>query len=137
MKKILLITISLFSLLNVSSIFCQKLESDGFIIKLEEYNIDESEMPLLGKQTIIYGIVSVAKDSIVYKFRYYAPVMNNVIKDVALRDLDDKELFPKLWYNENDNSFRFDNNFERAKKSSNNKNIILSGVLIYSKYYLE
>ncbi len=86
---------------------------------------------------IIIDIVSITKNEKVYEYRYYAPKKNDTLKDVALRDMNDLELTPKFWYNGIENSFSFDNKKENANKSFDYKDIILSGSLIWAKYYIK
>jgi hypothetical protein len=86
----------------------------------------------LGKQNIIVGLVTVTKNQQSTDYKYYVPLKNDSIVDVALHDLTGKELFPKMWYHTRKNEFSFENKKAKAMKNSDYKEIIMSGILLWA-----
>lgn len=110
----------------------QKLYADGFEIQLVEYKIFERNFENL-RLASLYGKASISKSGIVTKYQFFATCVSGKLNNVAIRDMDNKELFPKLKYNSSDKSFSFDNRKEYALKTGNTKEIILSALLIWGK----
>lgn len=93
----------------------------------------QQDFQLIGKRKIIIGVVNIKNDKYKKNYRFYAPLKNDTVYEIALSDMNDMELFPKLWYHLRDKSFTFEGQKEFAIKSSNNIDIIISGVLIWAK----
>ena len=133
MKTIIRLFFMISLLISANFSFSQKIESDGFVIEIKKDELIEQDMGFLGKQKMIVGVATITYDKKDKDYRFYVPLREDTIVDVAMRDMKDKELFPKMWYNAKEKMFKYDDKQEVALKTSDYKEIILSGILIWAR----
>jgi hypothetical protein len=97
-------------------------------------------MELFGqKQTIYVGILKVKTGNKKYtNYRFYLPEIEGKLSHLTIRDESNNILEPRLYYNDADKSFTFNQGTDNEKKevalkNSNTKDLILSGMLIWLK----
>jgi len=133
MKTIGKVFFAMMLLVSVKFSYCQKIEVDEFAIEIKKYEIIDQDFNLLGKQKMIIGVVTITHNKNDNDYRFYVPLREDTIVDIAMRGMDDKELFPKMWYNAKEKVFYYDDNNEVALKTGDYKEIILSGILIWAR----
>lgn len=114
----------------------QKLKSDNWEISFEKF--EKQEVTFMGKKQIIYsGILKVKKDKKEQgTYRFYLPQLDGKLSHLTIRDMEDKILDPRLYYNSDDKTFVYYQGTPKEKKvaplkSKNVKDLILSGMLIW------
>jgi hypothetical protein len=118
--------------------FGQKLKADKVTVSFKSF--EKQEVEFFGKtQEIYFGIINVkSKDSQKGDYRVYFPKMDGQFSHLTIRNMEDKILDPRLYYDKENNSFK---TFIGTDKESNDKilsnktteEIMLSGVLIWLK----
>lgn len=126
-------------MLTTSKSFGQQLKSDNWNVSIDHWEVQE--MDFMGKtQTIYLGILKVKQGNRKYgEYRFYFPEMNGKLRHITIRDMDDKVLEPRLYYNLEDKSFTFYKGTDKeqsevALKNSDTKELVLSAMLIWLKH---
>jgi len=136
MKKYLLILFM--STISISS-FGQKLESEGITVELKKYEVTEQEVPIFGKQKMIIGIFIIKKGKKkVATHNFLVPIMKDKISHIAVLDEKGEKLFPRLHFVADKITFTYYEGMENEGKeivikSESQKDIVLSGLLIWAK----
>ena len=140
MKKYLLIMlISTFSILS----FSQKLESNGITVDLKKYEVTEQDVPMFGKQKMISGTFMIKKGKKKLATQnFLIPIMKNEISHIAVLDANGQKIFPRLHYLAEVKAFTYYEGTENegkeiTMKSGSQKEIVLSGLLIWAKLYYD
>lgn len=117
----------------------QKNEVDGYINELKKYEVTEQEVPFFGMQKIIMGTFIVKKGKKkVATHDFIIPIMNGNISHIAVLDSKGNKIFPRLHYLVEEKAYTFyegtdKEGKEKALKSNNQKEIVLSGLMIWTK----
>jgi hypothetical protein len=134
-KKILLTLISLIPFLT----FGQKLESDGMSIEFKKYEVTNQEVPIFGKQTLIMGTFIIKKgNKKVAVHDFLVPVIKGELSHITALDSKGEKIFPRLHYVPSEKAYTYFEGTENegkeiALKSDNQKEIVMSGLLIWAK----
>jgi hypothetical protein len=127
---------ALLLMLTTAKTFGQQLKSEEWEVNMDKW--EEQQMDFFGKTQIIYvGILKVKNGKKKYgEYRFYFPEMDGKLRHLTIRDMNDKILEPRLYYNSEDNSFTYNKGTDKEMKevtmrSENTKDIVLSGMLIW------
>lgn len=127
---------ALLLILATANTFGQQLKSEEWEIKMDKWEVQQIDF--FGKTQIIYvGILKVKNAEKKYEeYRFYFPEMDGKLSHLTIRDMDDKILEPRLYYNTEDKSFTYNKGTDKemkevAMRSENTKYIVLSGMLIW------
>ena len=135
-KKIVLIA---FVSLITNFTFGQKIESDGFSVEYKKYEITEQEVPMFGKQKMIMGTFVIKKEGKkIATHDFLIPIMEGEISHIAVLDDKGKKIFPRLHYIVEEKAYTYNEGSanegkETAIKTGDQKEIVLSGLLIWAK----
>lgn len=134
-KKILITIILMIPILT----FGQKLESGGLSVEFKNYEVTEQEVSMFGKQTIIMGtfIIKQGKKKIA-THDFLVPIMKGELSHIAVLDSKGKKIYPRLHFVPDKKTFTYYEGTENegneiAMKSDNQKDLVLSGLLIWAK----
>ena len=136
MKQYLLIV--LLSTFSITS-FGQKLKSDGITVEMTKYEVTEQDVPMFGKQKMILGTFQVKEGKKkVATHNFIIPIIKGEISHIAVLGSDGQKIFPRLHYVNEEKAFTYHEGTEKegkevAKKSGSQKNIVLSGLLIWAR----
>lgn len=108
------------------------LQENGIWIELLQFRTFERNYEKL-KLISIYGVAKICINGNIVQYKYYATCVSGKLNNVAIRSMNNEELFPKLKYNTNERKFLFNNISEPALKTGNTKEIILSALLVWAK----
>ena len=129
---------ALLFLLTTTKTFGQQLKSDGWKVSIDKWEVQQIDF--FGKsQTIYVGTLKVKKGKNKYgEFRFYFPEMDGQLNHLTIRDMSDKILEPRLYYNTEDKSFTYNKGTDKEAKevtikNQDTQNIVLSGMLIWLK----
>lgn len=128
----------LLALLTSSMTFGQKLKTEDWEISIDKW--ETQTMDFFGKtQTIYLGVLKIKEGKKKYgEYRFYFPEMNGKLSHLTIRDMSDKILEPRLYYNEEDKSFTYNKGTDKEGKevtlqNADTKDLVLSGMLIWLK----
>ncbi len=132
---LLIALISIFPILT----YGQKLESNGLTVEFKNYEVTEQEVPMFGNQTVIMGtfIVKQGKKKIA-THEFLVPIKKEELSHITVLDSKGERIFPRLHFISEEKAFTYNEGTvnegkEFVKKSDSQKDIVLSGLLIWSK----